>query len=472
MIQYLIHSTVLALLLYGSYRIWLRKQTFFQWNRIWLLLVPVLSIALPFIHIDFGIDILPDTTAVKDLVNQPVYYDPLMDTNSLTLAEEVNNKIDLNWWLIIYVAGALVSLTCFILQRLKISVIRKASTLKFINNIPVYQIPRLENAFSVDGHIYMNSDLENKDFEIIFKHESVHVIQKHYLDLRFYVLLKIILWFHPMVYLLQKELKLIHEFIADQSCASHKENYTELLLNQTFNTKELSFANSFFNHSHLKNRIKMIHKPLSQKTKIFNYILIIPIALSSLIYTSCVTEPQEEEIIIIEEELSYEDKEALDEFPIEGQTKISKEQYEKFLEWLKINHPDMYPKETISEVSSYTTIDVTLPFSVVDEHPYPNTCDNEIDKKICTQEFISKHVADNFDYKGFNLAQGRYKITAQFKINANGQVVSIQTGAKTPELENEAKRVLKLLPKFVPGKHKGKDVGVFYALPIIFEVNK
>ena len=57
-----------------------------------------------------------------------------------------------------------------------------------------------------------------------------------------------------------------------------------------------------------------------------------------------------------------------------------------------------------------------------------------------------------------------------FKIDKRGNVTSVRARAPHPRLEKEAVRVIKLLPKFEPGKQRGKAVIVPYSLPIIFQV--
>ncbi|MGB3591890.1 MAG: hypothetical protein WBA16_09440, partial [Nonlabens sp.] len=51
--SHFIHSCLLALLLYGVYAVWLSRETFFQFNRFYLIFIPVISICLPLVHFDF-----------------------------------------------------------------------------------------------------------------------------------------------------------------------------------------------------------------------------------------------------------------------------------------------------------------------------------------------------------------------------------------------------------------------------------
>ena len=51
-----------------------------------------------------------------------------------------------------------------------------------------------------------------------------------------------------------------------------------------------------------------------------------------------------------------------------------------------------------------------------------------------------------------------------------GNIVDIGSRGPHPRLEQEAARVIKLLPQMTPGMQRGKAVGVLYSLPIVFQV--
>jgi hypothetical protein len=57
-----------------------------------------------------------------------------------------------------------------------------------------------------------------------------------------------------------------------------------------------------------------------------------------------------------------------------------------------------------------------------------------------------------------------------FKIQKDGSISEIKSRAPHPELEKEAIRVIKALPKMQPGMQRGKPVVVPYSLPILFQV--
>ena len=118
---------------------------------------------------------------------------------------------------------------------------------------------------------------------------------------------------------------------------------------------------------------------------------------------------------------------------------------------------------------------VDVPFAVIENVPiYPGCEDqpNNNAKKECMSKKVEKFVISRFDTSlaGELGLEGRQRISVQFKINKNGDVVGVRARAPHPKLEEEAIKVVSGLPKMIPGKQRGKPVGVLYALPIIFQV--
>ncbi len=69
-----------------------------------------------------------------------------------------------------------------------------------------------------------------------------------------------------------------------------------------------------------------------------------------------------------------------------------------------------------------------------------------------------------------NLKPGKKRIAVQFVIDKQGNIADIKTRAPHEALREEAKRVVNLLPKMIPAKQEGENVGVKFNLPIVFEV--
>ena len=130
--------------------------------------------------------------------------------------------------------------------------------------------------------------------------------------------------------------------------------------------------------------------------------------------------------------------------------------------------------ESIEEVVEEEEI-APVPFAVIEDVPIYPGCEiyEENDKrKSCLAEKVMVFVQQGFntDLASELGLDGRQRISVQFKIDRNGDVVDVRARAPHPRLEQEAIALVSSLPKMVPGKQRGKPVGVLYALPILFQV--
>lgn len=85
---------------------------------------------------------------------------------------------------------------------------------------------------------------------------------------------------------------------------------------------------------------------------------------------------------------------------------------------------------------------------------------------------LARFIATNLVYPekaARNNIQGR--VTVQFVVEKDGSLSDFKViRGKDPDLDKEALRVLKGLPKFVPGKIGGKAVRCFHTIPINFKL--
>ena len=87
---------------------------------------------------------------------------------------------------------------------------------------------------------------------------------------------------------------------------------------------------------------------------------------------------------------------------------------------------------------------------------------------------LMQYVASHIKYPAIareNYIQGR--VTVQFVVTKTGSVGQVKVvRGKDPELDKEAVRVVKSLPKFTPGMMNGHPVNVWYTLPITFKISE
>jgi protein TonB len=115
-----------------------------------------------------------------------------------------------------------------------------------------------------------------------------------------------------------------------------------------------------------------------------------------------------------------------------------------------------------------------IPFSIIENVPiFPGCTGSQLQKKQCLNKSVRNHVAKNFNLKkirGLKLSPGKKKIYVKFKINKNGEITKIVARGPHKKAEKEGIRVVKSLPKMVPGKQRGRNVNVTYMLPITFNI--
>ena len=107
----------------------------------------------------------------------------------------------------------------------------------------------------------------------------------------------------------------------------------------------------------------------------------------------------------------------------------------------------------------------------VDKDPVFVGCEDlstEEERWNCLSEKINVHIAENFEYpelaRQLNI-QG--KVIVEIIIETDGEVNDIRVSQSVDELlDNEAIRVMKLLPKFIPAQKDGKSISVSYEIPI------
>jgi protein TonB len=86
---------------------------------------------------------------------------------------------------------------------------------------------------------------------------------------------------------------------------------------------------------------------------------------------------------------------------------------------------------------------------------------------------LMKYLNDNINYPPIASENGiKGKVTLKFVVDKTGAIsqVEILKGVD-PSLDKEATRVVKSMPKWIPGKQNGKAVNVWFTLPVTFTLN-
>ncbi|WP_146198668.1 M56 family metallopeptidase [Pararcticibacter amylolyticus] len=257
--------------------------------------------------------------------------------------------------------------------------------------------------------------------EPVMKHEEIHVKQWHSADIILFELISAVNWFNPVTYLYKKSIRSVHEFIADGSAvkkAGSVSDYSLLLLGETLGTPASFLANNFFNESLLKKRIIMLTKTKSKKSALIKYGLTAPLFLLMIIFSSA----------------------TLDAGSVIRKTRIN---------------VDTAGKSTAAGDTSIHD------FAAIDVLPnFPGG-----------MPMFYQYVSKEFKYP---LEAQKNKITGRLIINfvveKDGSLNGIRVLRDLGNgLGEEAVKMLKNSPKWVPGTQNGKPVRVMYTLPIMVQ---
>ena len=305
---YLAEASVILWSLSLIYWLFFRKFTFYQLNRSLVLLIVIVALFMPLIQID----IQPiDKFAIQNLKVPEVSYQRVYQPNDYTITEnstqyasskhvakegaiESQHKTDFDWVQItgiLYLLGFVFMFFSLILSLLKFYKVKK--TAAYCQNSQHYIIPEPGNSFSFFQWIFIDAEtMRNAEYQVVLKHEKVHVCLLHSLDVILFELGKSILWFNPAIYLLAKESRLINEFHTDQMVADEEglEVYSNTLINYQQNIfkrpEALLMSNSFALLS-LKPRVmQLVKKPSKSRSKL-SYLTLMPVLAILFIVISC-----------------------------------------------------------------------------------------------------------------------------------------------------------------------------------------
>ncbi|MBO3115614.1 hypothetical protein J4050_02585 [Winogradskyella sp. DF17] len=297
MLYIILQITVFQALFILVYDVFLRKETFFNYNRAYLLITSILSFVLPFIK-------FPKLKAIttQDLVIQlPEVFigaEPLRMQN-IQIAEQAGVVLEqpsIPVWQIGLGLGMLITLMIFVFKILKLYWMKEKYPRRWKGNVLVVRLIKSSAAFSFFNTIFLGDSIPKEQQPTVYIHELVHVKEYHSIDLLYFELLRIVMWFNPLIYLYQNRITELHEYIADANAVKHQGtvNYYKSLLNQVFDVNQMSFTNTFFKSSLIKKRITMLQKSKSKHYHIFKYALLIPVVIAMLIYTSTEVRAQED----------------------------------------------------------------------------------------------------------------------------------------------------------------------------------
>ena len=425
MINYIIQVVLFQVLFLAIYDFFLSKETFFTKNRWYLLSTPIVSFLLPLVQIP---------SFQKAIPQEYVTYLPEIILSPERVIQEASWYQSVNYLDVFFLVGVVLFSILFATKLVKIIKLIRAYKLRKKEGFTLVLIPKQSKAFSFFNYIFLGEEIPDTQKEQIIAHELVHSKQKHSFDLLLFELLKIMMWFNPMIYSYQKRITLVHEYISDAVATKSepKDEYINQLLSNFFQVENIAFINQFYKQTLIKKRIIMMKKKQSKKMNQLKYLVLIPVLLSMLFYTSC----------------------------------SSSRQVTKTAKAIEIT-------EEVVEVEEVEVSIESVSFMKIEKGPTFPGC--ETGDKDCFSKMVQKHFSRNFDAKlpnSLGLSAGKKRVFIGFKVDVNGGVVDVKVRAPHLKLKAEVLRVMKTLPKMLPGQIKGENVAVNYTIPFTLLIDK
>ena len=255
-------------LFYAFYLLVMRRTTFFRLNRALLLCGSFLCLLLPFFRL-------------RSVVTAGLASGLSMAAAGTEAAEEAV-RTAFPWkevLLAFYAAGALATLTLYALSAWKIwRMMHRGESTKMDDGCRLIVLDEDVPSFSWGRRIVMSGKdlMENP---AILTHEMMHVHCRHSVDLLLFFPLQLLFWWNPLVWITREELRLLHEYEADEGVIRKgidATSYQLLLVRKAVGEHRFTLA-SGFQHARLKSRIEMMIKPGSSGWMRWSYVAMVPI---------------------------------------------------------------------------------------------------------------------------------------------------------------------------------------------------
>lgn len=424
MTVWILKSTLLLTAFYAFFMLFMRKTTFFRFNRIVLLAGTVACMLLPLIKFNTGSMAemlgLSATDAVLQLPR--IVIPEVLVTGSPEAEGTAVSKGFFDWGTLllwVYAAGSTAALTFSALSLFRIiRIVRNNPGFRYKGrtvHTPEAPLP----SFSFLNHIVISRSDYERHPEILL-HEYMHTRLRHSVDVLFMSLVCALYWFNPLVWIMLSELRMLHEYETDEAVLKHGIDATQyqlLLVRKAVGDRRFLIANSF-NHCKLKNRITMMQKLKTSKWARLAYIACLPLFALILSSSSAVdlqSTPSDTGVPAANELITT---------PADQQ------------EVIRYADVDIKPKFNGGNLKDFT--------------------------EWCLGQLKYPEEAKKAEISG--------RVTVQFTVEPDGSLSDIHVLRGIDELNDEALRVISLSPAWTPGYKNGKSVPVTINLPIYFQL--
>ena len=450
----LIYQIKVGICLIAFYLLWkllLSRETFHRFNRVALLTVMALAFVLPWVKLslDTSVPVVSRMVVLDEIIVGPA---AAAQPRAIPLSWTVTGLVTALYFIGMAMVAAWLLHSQWSLRRL----LRKGRKESLPSGVTLHIVPGDLAPFSYFNHIVINEQDYRDNPREILTHEHAHISLRHSWDVLFVELVKLFQWWNPAAWLLCRELKQVHEYEADMAVLNQgvdAKQYQLLLIRKSVGDQLFSMANNF-NYQSLKKRIRMMTMKKSSRWNTLRALAVVPvIALALLAFANnksvaaVVTASVPQDRAVQSEMQSPE--------PVQVEAATQPVEAEATAEAVEMNIEEQAPQDTKPQSDDKV-------YKSVEQMP-----------RFPGGEFgLMKYLQGNIKYPpeaAKNDIEGR--VIVQFIVDKTGQVGEVKVlRPVSEELDAEAVRVVKTLPKFEPGRQDGEAVSVWYTLPISFKL--
>jgi murein DD-endopeptidase MepM/ murein hydrolase activator NlpD len=264
-----------VMVLYMLYRVVFSRYTFFVFNRIYLLLAPLISFMIPLVSIPVSGELTG-----KQAYSLGIDWEGMLPYEPLPVnVQQSSWQPDL--FRVLLFTILLISVLQFFLRFRKIFLLRRAyqdGQVHMRDGVRCVVHPEIAGAFTLFRTVYIHPGDYNNGNRAVLHHELVHAQQWHFLDLVIYEIICAFLWFNPFVFLFKRQVRQNHEFLADNLAQAREGGlipYMVALSGEIEKSVHVAFASNF-RSSTFKKRIIMLTDRKTHRSKRYVYMLLLP----------------------------------------------------------------------------------------------------------------------------------------------------------------------------------------------------
>lgn len=317
---YTLKSALVLTLLYLPYTLMLRRERFFRLNRLTLLTILVLALVQPLCKVTSpeSLTQMPVVADTQQMVYQVETAITEVPIYVLGNAEEASAWGWQEWLALVYAVGVAFVLCLRICQLMQIRwAMRRGCLWRERERDGVTVCCHVGNGapFSWMHSIYI-SEADYQTFgrpssfggsgeggfgRAILLHERAHIHLHHSLDILLLIVVEAVQWWNPVIYMLGRSLRNVHEYEADDFVLRQGvslSDYQTLLVRKALADTAYAFANNF-NRSHILKRIEMMKRPPSSPWLRAKALYVVPLLLFTLVVSAT---PVIEPLLIVDGE--------------------------------------------------------------------------------------------------------------------------------------------------------------------------